>query len=221
MLSSRILWDEFLMKAYYAKLFPEGTIIDIGTGFNTTVMEMFDKNEVIPTDLYPDDYAKEVNSIKYLDASDWSTSEFYKENVDGIIISEVLEHIVTPQDAIRECYEHLNNKGVLLGTAPFFYRIHDSDPNDIEIREEHLNDYWRFTPKGIRVLLEKAGFRETYVCGLPPITDEMRTPQGIGFWAIKGKPFNRIAEWNVSMPERWRDIQIEKATKFKEIYNAI
>ncbi len=222
MLSSRPLWDEFLMKAELAKLFPdEHVVIDVGTGFNTTAMEIFNKGVVVPTDLYPDDYVKEVANISFLDVSDWSSSGFYKQEFDGIILSEVLEHVQNPQTAIKECYEHLKKKGVLLGTAPFFYRIHDSDPNDIEIREEHLNDYWRFTPKGIRLLLENAGFKETYVCGLPPITDDMRTPQGIGFFAIKGTPFKRIQEWNITLPDNWREIQIERAKQFKEINNAI
>jgi len=66
---------------------------------------------------------------------------------DAILSTQVLEHIQTPDKAVKELFRVLKPGGKLLLTVPFFY-------------EEHLipHDFFRFTQFGLKFLFEKAGF---------------------------------------------------------------
>lgn len=60
---------------------------------------------------------------------------------------EVLEHVEDPQQLMVNIYNNLKPGGYLYLSAPFKYDIH------AEV------DYWRFTPNGLRLLLEQNGFQ--------------------------------------------------------------
>jgi SAM-dependent methyltransferase len=64
------------------------------------------------------------------------------ESVGTVICCEVFEHIKDPQKAIREIYRILKPSGLAIISAPMHYHIH-----------EEPNDYWRFTPFGVKYLL--------------------------------------------------------------------
>lgn len=66
---------------------------------------------------------------------------------DLIICEHVLEHVPSPWDAVENMYKMLNNGGTLIVSTPFLIKIHPCP-----------NDYWRFTPDGMKVLLESKGF---------------------------------------------------------------
>jgi SAM-dependent methyltransferase len=53
------------------------------------------------------------------------------EYFDCIIISELLEHVLNPEDVILEAYRVLKKNGKCLITMPFLYRIH-LDPVDYQ-----------------------------------------------------------------------------------------
>jgi SAM-dependent methyltransferase len=71
---------------------------------------------------------------------------------DGVFHSEVLEHVDDPRLFLSECHRVLKPKGVMIFTVPFSARWHYIPA-----------DYWRFTPSGLKRLLEKAGFRQVSV----------------------------------------------------------
>jgi SAM-dependent methyltransferase len=69
---------------------------------------------------------------------------------DVVICEQVLEHVVDPFGAARNLRGLTAPGGHLIVSTPFLIKVH-------ELPMFGLNDYWRFTPRGLRVLLESAG----------------------------------------------------------------
>jgi SAM-dependent methyltransferase len=68
-------------------------------------------------------------------------------SVDTILLTEVLEHLERPQDALAECARLLRPGGHVILTTPFSWPLH-----------EEPRDFYRFSPHGLRYLTEGAGF---------------------------------------------------------------
>jgi len=71
---------------------------------------------------------------------------FVDATFDGVLCSQVLEHVDRPEEVIGELGRVLKPGGTSLISVPFFYNLH---------MEPH--DYFRFTPYGIKGLLERNG----------------------------------------------------------------
>ena len=71
---------------------------------------------------------------------------------DVILATETLEHVVDPMAFMAEAHRCLRPGGRIVLTVPFAARWHYIP-----------HDYWRFTPSGLRILLERAGFSEVVV----------------------------------------------------------
>ena len=71
---------------------------------------------------------------------------FATGSLDGVVCSEVLEHIPKMHDAIREVGRTLRRGGSLVLTIPFFYPLHGVDKQD-------QGDYWRLSPGNLKRLL--------------------------------------------------------------------
>jgi SAM-dependent methyltransferase len=69
------------------------------------------------------------------------------EDADTVLLSAVLEHLERPWDGLAECRRLLRPGGHLIVTAPFIFHVH-----------EQPHDFFRFSPFGLRSLLERAGF---------------------------------------------------------------
>lgn len=67
------------------------------------------------------------------------------ETFDLVICEQVLEHVVDPWRAVRTLRELCRPGGHVLVSTPFLVRVH-----------KEPSDFWRFTPDGLRVLLESA-----------------------------------------------------------------
>ena len=63
-----------------------------------------------------------------------------------VLLSEVLEHLERPEDALRECFRLLTPGGHVILTTPFFWPVHDE------------RDFFRYAPGGLRYLLDVTGF---------------------------------------------------------------
>jgi SAM-dependent methyltransferase len=64
---------------------------------------------------------------------------FEDGSFDVAICSELVEHLFSPQDVLREIHRLLRPGGVLLMCAPFLHRIH-GDPNDYG---RYTDQYWQ------------------------------------------------------------------------------
>lgn len=66
---------------------------------------------------------------------------------------ETLEHVKHPWVVAQRIAQFMREDGWLLVTVPFAFPIHDHP----------AADYWRFTPSGLRLLLEDAGFLDVHI----------------------------------------------------------
>ncbi|HEY8087536.1 MAG TPA: class I SAM-dependent methyltransferase [Polyangiaceae bacterium] len=77
---------------------------------------------------------------------DGHTLPFEDGSFDTVMSIQVLEHTPTPQRLVDEMGRVLADGGTLILTAPFSFRLH-----------EEPHDYFRYSPHGLRVLVEHAG----------------------------------------------------------------
>jgi SAM-dependent methyltransferase len=77
---------------------------------------------------------------------DGHTLPFADGSFDTVMSIQVLEHTPTPQRLVDEMGRVLADGGTLILTAPFSFRLH-----------EEPHDYFRYSPHGLRVLVEHAG----------------------------------------------------------------
>ena len=66
---------------------------------------------------------------------------------DFVICEQVLEHVPDPVRAVDTLHALCRPGGALLVSTPFLVRIHGSP-----------DDFWRFTPNGLTLLLQRGGF---------------------------------------------------------------
>ena len=69
---------------------------------------------------------------------------------DVVICEQVLEHVVDPAAAAANLKLLARRGGRVIVSTPFLIRIH-------ELPMFGMRDYWRFTPRGLGLLLENAG----------------------------------------------------------------
>jgi SAM-dependent methyltransferase len=77
---------------------------------------------------------------------DGYTLPFEDGSFDTVLNVQVLEHTPHPQRLIDEMARVMRSGGTLIMTAPFSFRLH-----------EQPHDYFRYTPYGLRSMVEKAG----------------------------------------------------------------
>ena len=69
---------------------------------------------------------------------------------DVVICEQVIEHVIDPFLAVRNLRALARPDGHVIVSTPFMIRVH-------ELPAYGMRDYWRFTPNGMRRLLESAG----------------------------------------------------------------
>ena len=72
------------------------------------------------------------------------------DRFDVVICEQVLEHIPDPWRAAANLKDLCEPGGHVIVSTPFLVRVHELPAFD-------MRDYWRFTPRGLRTLLEGAG----------------------------------------------------------------
>jgi SAM-dependent methyltransferase len=72
------------------------------------------------------------------------------ERFDVVICEQVIEHVVDPFAAAENLRGLCAPGGHVIVSTPFLIRVH-------ELPLFAMGDYWRFTPRGLRTLLERAG----------------------------------------------------------------
>ena len=89
---------------------------------------------------------------------------------DCVILTQVLQFIDRPADALRETYRILKPGGTLLATVPAISRV--------DVRSGVDGDFWRFTAAGTRYL-----FQSIFDASRTTIEVYGNCPVGLGFWA--------------------------------------
>ena len=112
------------------------------------------------------------------------------ESIGLVLNLESLEHLPYPQKAIDEMHRVLRPDGLLILTTVMHFKIHRAP-----------KDYWRFTPDGIELLLNRFKILDCTLEG------DLKRPKGI--WVSAQKTSN-LDEWGklpplrvVSTDDRW------------------
>ena len=214
-------------------------ILDIGTGINTTTLEIFgDRWDVTPSDVNVGDWNSHIPGMIELNvvnlgrgAEERDRCGSTYEGWEAIIMSEVLEHIPPTliPNALAAAYAALKPNGILVITVPFMYRIHEYGDHDPETVEPSLKDYGRITPSGMVWYLEHMKFVDFWVGRL--VKDDLTTfpawesPKGVVAWARKATcqgemefyHRNRLCntKWSPNLPEDWREQQTKMAEEYE------
>lgn len=84
--------------------------------------------------------------------ADIVTDGWYRAGPDRfktVICTETLEHVTDPWKATERMFDALEPDGLLIVSIPFLWNFHD-----------YPSDYWRITPPGMELVLERAGFEQ-------------------------------------------------------------
>jgi ubiquinone/menaquinone biosynthesis C-methylase UbiE len=150
-LEANLLHFQFLPASYArrditrdgAKL--KGTLLDLGCGSQPYRQYLRDVVRYVGLD-YPPTRESLANTVRPEVHGDARTLPFADQSFDGVLCSQVLEHVDRPETVVREMSRILKPGGVGLISVPFFYNLH---------MEPH--DYFRFSPYGIKEVLERNG----------------------------------------------------------------
>jgi SAM-dependent methyltransferase len=118
---------------------PGGQILDVGCGYQPYRC-LFDNRRYVGLDLSLERCPTVVGDARFLPFMDGS--------FDGIICSEVIEHVFEKEKVLDEIRRVLRPGGWIILTAPMSWGLH-YEPYD----------FWRFTPYSLRRLLEDRGFQ--------------------------------------------------------------
>lgn len=130
-----------------------GKVVDLGCGnmpYKETVLSIDAVKEYIGIDWAGTNYYS--NKPDYF--WDGVTIPLENDTIDCVLFTEVIEHLDDPLIAMKEIYRVLKPGGIIVGTTPFFWLLHEV-PNDMQ----------RLSPFGIKRIIEKAGYQSHEVVG--------------------------------------------------------
>jgi SAM-dependent methyltransferase len=127
------------------KLIPKlkGITVDIGCG-SKPYEKFTNADKYIGLEL-DNELSKELKSADYY--YDGITIPFDNNSTDSVLISQVFEHVFTPNELLQEINRILKSGGILLMSVPLVWDEH-----------EQPYDYGRYTSYGLRYILNKNGF---------------------------------------------------------------
>jgi SAM-dependent methyltransferase len=103
---------------------------------------------------------------------------------DVVICEQVIEHVVDPVLAAENLRGLCSPGGHVIVSTPFLIRVH-------ELPMYGMRDYWRFTPRGLGMLLERAGL----------------TVQTVGSWGNRRCVTGNTDRWPAY--RRWHSLRNE------------
>lgn len=126
------------LEGAFAKIHKDAKVLNVGAGGEIEILlrqyASVGAFDVQSLDIDPD----RTPDIE----GDLSTYNFDGNQFDVIVMSEVLEHIRTPDAAVNNALAGLKSGGQLVLTTPFLFPIHDRP-----------HDYYRYTKYGLAWLL--------------------------------------------------------------------
>lgn len=136
----------FLREVARAQWF-QGTVLEVGSGQDTFARDVFceanPRLRFLRSEISPGGYGQNGRPPVGCYALYTSVTALGLRDgcLDGVLCSEVLEHVADFGSAINEMARVLKPGGRLLLTCPFLYPLHGPQ------------DYWRFTPQAFEYLL--------------------------------------------------------------------
>lgn len=128
----------------------EGTLLDAGCGkmpYREYILERSGVKEYIGLDI---ESAIEYDAAVKPDHTwDGVTMPFAADEFDGVMATEVMEHVPNPPVYLAEVIRVLKPGGTFFFTVPFLWNLH-----------EVPHDEYRYTPFAMERLLRQAGFEE-------------------------------------------------------------
>jgi SAM-dependent methyltransferase len=106
------------------------------------------------------------------------------ERFDVVICEQVIEHVPDPFGAAGNLRRLCKPGGHVIVSTPFLVRVH-------ELPAYGMNDYWRFTPRGLRTLLEAAGLEV----------------ESVGSWGNRSCIAGNLDRW--AAYRRWQSLRNE------------
>lgn len=137
-----------------------GAVLDVGCGMQPYRRWMGD--HVAYTGLDREGPLARPDVVGTVDALPFEGSSF-----DGLLSTQVFEHVGDPVAALRECARVLRERGRIVLTVPGVWPAHEAP-----------HDYWRFTKYGVERALADAGFVDVVI------------EAAGGFWASVGQMVN-------------------------------
>lgn len=136
-----------VIASYYEQHLPahaRGRLLDLGCG----KVPLYATYRDLVSDCFCVDWANTAHKNEYLDRECDLTKSlpFADGEFDTIILSDVLEHIPTPDHLCAEMARSLSVGGKLIMNVPFYYWLH-----------EEPHDYYRYTEFALRRFVELAG----------------------------------------------------------------
>lgn len=124
----------------------KGKVLDFGCG-SKPYKHIFTKaSEYIGVDYFIDGRNENIGVVDFF--YDGKRIPFDNNTFDGIVCTEVLEHVFNINEVLIELNRVLKPKGAALITTPFMWEEH-----------EMPYDYARYTSIGLKHLFEKHGFK--------------------------------------------------------------
>lgn len=125
------------------------------------------------------------------------------ESVDTLICTGVLEHVPQPGDAVAELYRVLKPGGRLFVETPFMQTVHASP-----------DDYSRWTPNGLRRLLQDFDLLEQHVVAGPASALAWQVQETLAMlFSLRNDVLYRVGlrlfGW-LTVPLSWLDIVLER-----------
>lgn len=129
-----------------------GTLVDVGCGAQPYRRLLPSDIEYVGLDIEraQADFGYAIPDVRLIgEDGRWPVLD---SQADVVLATETLEHVPDPPAFLGEAHRCLRTGGRLVLTVPFAARWHYIP-----------NDYWRFTPSSLRILLERAGFAHVVV----------------------------------------------------------
>jgi len=136
---------------------PRPRMLDIGSGLKDQYKFLKRKGwEPLGTELsktFVDAYKKKGYNIAYGDVLDMN---FKDREFSSIVMMAVLEHLTNPKEYLIECRRILNDDGLLVIKIP---NLHYTLMNSTKLPLSEQMHLFHFTPRTIKMLLNKCGFK--------------------------------------------------------------
>lgn len=132
--------------------FLNGKILDIGCGQMPYKKWLIDNRKNIESYIGVDLQNNPIHDNNPDFLWDGKILPFSDESFDIVLITEVMEHVFEPKYILSEAFRVLKRGGVIIGTVPHIYPLH-----------EVPYDNYRYTPYAINLLFESYGFKKEYI----------------------------------------------------------